>query len=114
MHDSIRAHFKDLEDAVRATAVPADRQEVITNSVRLLPGLYARFRETDDSRYGDEIARVVQAILKDLEACPEAQKLDAAFREKLRLLHEELGVPKLALKPAPAPPGPKKTGKKKK
>ena len=43
-------------------------------------------------------------MLKDLQACPQARQLDAAFRERLRLLHEELGVPPLALKPvAPAP-----------
>jgi hypothetical protein len=55
---------------------------------------------------------VVQAVLKDLEACPEARKLDAAFRAKLSLLHEESGVRKLALKSAP-PPGPKKARRKK-
>ena len=113
MHESIRAHFKDLEDAVRTTAVPADRKDVIAGCVKRLSALYAKFRETSESRYGDEITRVVQAVLKDLEACPEARKLDAAFREKLRLLHEELGVPKLTLRPAPPPPGPKKTRKKK-
>ena len=101
------------EDAVRTTAVPADRKEVIVGSVKRLSALYAKFRETNESRYGDEITRLVQSVLKDLEACPEARKLDAAFREKLRLLHEELGVPPLALRPAPPPPGPKKAHKKK-
>ena len=42
-------------------------------------------------------------MLKDLEACPEAQKLDAAFRDGLRDLHEQLGLPRLALKALPAP-----------
>jgi hypothetical protein len=37
----------------------------------------------------------------------------AAFRAKLRLLHEEAGVPPLALKPAPPVPGPKKARRKK-
>jgi hypothetical protein len=112
MHADIQAHFRELEDAVRTTSVPADRKEVIAGSVRRLSALYARFRETDESRYGDEITRLVQGVLKDLEACPEARKLAAAFREKLRLLHEELGLPQLALKSAPPPPGPKKTRKK--
>ena len=112
MHESIRTHFKDLEEAVRSTGVPADRREVIAGLVRRLPALYTQFRETNDSRWGEEIARVVQAVLKDLEACPEARKLDAAFRAKLSLLHEESGVPKLALKSAPSP-GPKKARRKK-
>jgi hypothetical protein len=113
MHESVRAHFQELEDAVRATKVPADRQEVIAGAIRQLPALYTKFRQTNDSRYGDAITRTVQAVLKDLEACPQARELDAAFREKLRLLHEALGVPQLALKPAPPPPGRKKTRKKK-
>ena len=102
-----------MEKAVRSTAVPADRREVIAGLVRRLPALYTQFRETNESRWGEEITRVVQAVLKDLEACPESRKLDAAFRAKLSLLHEELGVPKLALKSVPKPPGPKKTRKKK-
>ena len=113
MHESIRTHFKDLEEAVRSTGVPADRREAIAGLVRRLPALYTQFRETNDSRWGEEITRVVQAVLKELEACPEARKLDAAFRAKLSLLHEELGVPKLTLKSAPKPPSPKKTRKKK-
>ena len=113
MDESIRTHFKDLEEAVRTTTVPADRREVMAGLVRRLPALYTQFRETNDSRCGDEITRVVQAVLKDLEGCPEARKLDAVFREKLRLLHEQLGVPKLVLKAAPPAPSSKKARKKK-
>jgi hypothetical protein len=113
MHESIKEHFKDLEEAVRSTTIPADRKEVIAGTVRRLTGLYTKFRETNESRYGDQITALVQGVLMELEACPEARKLDAAFREKLQLLHEELGVPKLALKPAPPPPAPKKPRKKK-
>ena len=36
----------------------------------------------------------------------------SAFRERLQSLHEELGLPKLALKTPPAPPSPKKSRKK--
>jgi hypothetical protein len=113
MHGAIREHFTELKEAVRRTTIPADRQEAIAGAVKRLSALYTSFRETNESRYGDEITRLVQAVLKDLEACPEARKLDAAFREKLRLLHEELGVPALALKPAPPPPGSKKPRNKK-
>jgi hypothetical protein len=113
MQPDIQAHFQDLEHAVRATAVPPDRREVIAGSVRQLSALYTKFRQTNDSRYGDEITRLVQGILSELQACPEARKLEAAFREKLRLLHEEAGVPPLALKPAPPAPGTKKARKKK-
>jgi hypothetical protein len=102
MHENMQAHFKALENAVKKTAIPADRQEVIATSIRRLPALYKEFRQTYESRYGNEITRVVQSLLKELEACPKAQKLDADFRVGLRLLHEELGLPALTLK-APAP-----------
>ena len=112
MHETIRAHFQELEDAVQPTTIPADRKEVIAGSIKRLAALYTQFRQTNESRYFDEIARVVQGVLKDLEACPQAQKLDAAFRQKLWHLHEELGLPRLALKPASPPPGSKKARKK--
>jgi hypothetical protein len=113
MNESIQKHFRELEEAIRSTAIPAERREVITRLVRRLPALYKEFRETNDARWGAEITLMVQAVLKDMEVCPEARKLDAAFREKLRLLHEELGVPKLTLKAAPSRPVPKKPRKKK-
>ena len=109
MHADIRAHFQALVEAVQGTAIPAERKEVVAGSVQRLSSLYAKFRETNESRYGAEIASLVQGILKDLEACPKARKLDAPFREKLRRLHDELGVPSLALKSAAPPSGPKMT-----
>ena len=112
MHEAIQAHFQGLEDALRTTAVPADRQEVIAASVQRLAALYAQFRQTNDGRYGEQISRLVQGVLNDLQACPQARKMDAPFREGLRLLHEELGVPGLTLKPAPPPPSPRKARKK--
>jgi hypothetical protein len=112
MHETIQAHFQALADAVVPTAIPADRQQVITNSIQRLSKLYAQFRETNESRYGEEITRVVQSVLNELETCPEARKLDAAFRAKLRLLHDQLGVPGLALKPQAAAPKPRKTRRK--
>jgi len=111
MHAEIQMHFQALLDDVQDTPLSNDRKEVFAGAIQRLSALYIKFREGDESRYFDEITRQVQALLKDLEACPEAQKLDADFREKLRLLHEELGLPKLALKSTPAPKV-KKTRKK--
>ena len=112
MHETIQAHFQALAEAVQATAIPADRQQVIATSIRRLSALYTQFRETSESRYGEEITRLVQAVLKELEACPEARKLDADFREGLRQLHEQVGLPALTLKPPAVPPRPRKTRKK--
>ena len=112
MHETMRAHFQGLADAVRPTTIPADRKEVVAGSIKCLAALYTQSRQTDESRYFDEVTRVVQGVLKDLQAFPQAQELDAAFRQKLWHLHEELGLPRLALKPASPPPGSKKARKK--
>ena len=112
MHEAIQAHFQELAHAVETTAIPADRQQVLKTSINGLAKLYTQFRETNESRYGKEITRVVQAVLRELETCPQARKLDADFREKLRLLHDRLGVPGLVLKPQAAAPKTRNTRKK--
>ncbi|HEX3316324.1 MAG TPA: hypothetical protein VHR72_15605 [Gemmataceae bacterium] len=111
MHDQIQAHFVALQAALESTTVTDERKRLVAGFLVRLDGLYTKFRETNASRYGDEIASIVQTILRELEACPEARKLDADFREGLHALHEEFGIPKLALKPAPAPPKPRKKSK---
>lgn len=104
MHESIRKHFAKLDKAIRTTAVPAQRKASIAGYIVKLSDLYTQYRLTNESRYGDEITRLVQGVLNELAACPDAQKLDAEFRSRLHLLHEELGVPTLPLKPSPPPP----------
>ena len=76
----------DPLDAQRAglpptrSQLPADRKEGIARCVRQLPALYTQYRQTNESRYGEQIARLVQEVLKSLEGCPEASRLDADFR----------------------------------
>jgi hypothetical protein len=101
MHKDIQAHFEALVGAVQGTAIPAERKGVVTRCVQRVSSLYTKLHETNESRYSDELTALVQGVLRELEVCPEAQKLDAPFRAKLRFLHEELGVPTLALKSAP-------------
>lgn len=101
MHDSLIAHFASFEKAVQGTTIAEDRKEFIAASVQKLPAMYEQYRATNSSRFGDEITRVVQTILKNLEACPNSRGIDQDFREGLRKLHEELGVPVLRLKALP-------------
>jgi hypothetical protein len=112
MHETIQAHFTALERAVQTTSIPADSKQLITSSIKKLSALYGRYRETNESRYGDEITRLVQSVLKQLDTCPEACKLDAQFRDGLRQLHEDLGIPLLPLKAAKPSPKTAKTRKK--
>ena len=111
MHDMIQTHFAALQSVIEPTALTDERKQFVSTAIGKLTELYQRFRETNASRYGDEIARIVQSILRELEACPEARKLDASFRAGLHQLHEDLGIPKLTLKAAPPPPKPTRKSK---
>ena len=112
MHEDVQTHFQALQDAVETTAITTERKHIIAGRIGRLPGLYTRFRESYESRYFDEINGLVRLVLRELEACPKAQTLDAAFRDKLMLLHEELGLPPLNLKSLPTPRAVKKTSKR--
>lgn len=111
MHDSIRQHFARFLESVRKTGLADDRKESVESSLNRLPAMYAQFRATNDCRFGEEITRVVQAVLRVVEACPDGRKIDEEFRAGLHALHEEHGVPILRLKPLPALPKPKKARK---
>jgi hypothetical protein len=64
------------------------------------------FRQTNESRYGEEIARLFQCVLKELTkgetACPKARQLAASIPGRLQLLQEQLGLPRPDLK-SPGP-----------
>jgi hypothetical protein len=105
MDKAIAAHLKGLEDAVRAAAIPEDSQRTALWCLKQLPAQYALSRQTNESRYDDEITRLVQLLIRQLAArgnCPEAQVLAASLPEDFRLLHERLGLSFLALK-SPTP-----------
>jgi hypothetical protein len=102
MDKAIAAHLKGLQDAVRATTIPEDSQRTALWCLKQLPAQYALSRQTNESRYDDEITRLVQVLIQQLAAsgtCPEARKLAASLPEDFRLLHERLGLSFLALKP---------------
>ncbi len=95
-----------LEGEVRSTALADDSKHTAVWCVRQLPALYDKFRRTSESRYGEEISRLVRAALQVLAGgkgnCPASRELAAALPGRLRRLHERFGVPPLALDP-PAP-----------
>lgn len=71
-------------------------------SLQQLPALYARFCLTNESRYGEEISRLVQGVLNDLaQGTPtaELQELAAGVPDRLRVLHEQFGLPELTFSP---------------
>src|SRR3954454_8730876 len=103
MNDTLQARLGALGEDVRAAALPGGCKRTAAWCMGKLPALYAEFRQTNESRYGEEIVRLVRAALKELgenmAKCPEAGQLAASTADRLRLLHEEFGVPSLDFKP---------------
>ena len=113
MGEALKAHLGVLGDEVEATTIPSDCKQTAAWCIDQMPTLYAKFRETNESRYGDEITRLFQALLKELTrsttVCPDATTLAAGIPDRVQLLHEQLGLPRLALKsPAVSLPRPRK------
>jgi len=63
-----------------------------------LPRLYRELARTSESRFSDEIRRLVQALLGALG--PASRKSAEDITLRLAALHECLGLPDLNLKPA--------------
>jgi hypothetical protein len=107
---SLQQYLETVGDEVQAAGLSADAKETALWGLGQLPKLYAQFRVSSESRYADQITRVLQGVLKELNehkpACPAAQRLAAAIPERLRSLHEEAGLPGLHLK-APRVPTPR-------
>ena len=112
MNEAIHKELAALEKRVQAAAITDTCKQTALWCTKQLPALYTKFGLTNESRYGDEISRLVQALLKELQdgtASPEAQKLGASIADRFRLVHEQLGLPVLNLKsPRPAAPRPRK------
>ena len=98
MHEALHAHFQALQDALETTTISTESRQINAGRMGRLADIYTRFGENHESRYIEEMSRLVRLVLRELEGCPKAQALDAPFRDKLRLLHEELGLPALNLK----------------
>jgi hypothetical protein len=92
-----------LEDEVSSTSIADDSKHTAVWCVRQLPALYDKFRLTSESRYGEEITRLVRATLKALADGTgntiESRELAAGIPGRLRILHEQLGIPSLKLDP---------------
>src|SRR5436305_991009 len=114
MSDALQAQLTALGNEVRSTALPGDSRHTAVWCMGQLPPLYAKYHQTSESRYGEEITRLVRGVLKELaqghSVCRKAQLLAASILDRLRVLHEEFGLPGLGLKlPAIVPPRSRKS-----
>jgi hypothetical protein len=99
MADALDAQLGALADEVWAAAIPSDSKQTVLWCLESLPALYAKFSQSNESRYGQEISRLVQGAFKELlqrePMTLEAEQLAAGIACRLRLLHEQLGLPDL-------------------
>jgi hypothetical protein len=106
MDETAQAHLAALEDEVRAAALSgAGEHTALWCLGRLLPQ-YPEYCQTRESRYGEEITRLVRGLLKviteDPGGGPSVQRVATRILDRLKVLHEQLGLPGLGL-PAPKP-----------
>jgi hypothetical protein len=87
---------------VKRAKLLADAEHGILWCLDQLPHLYAEFCRTCESRFGDAILRLAQAVLKKLAESglgTAALRVSAALVTQLAGLHERLGLCTLALRP---------------
>lgn len=91
---------------MQAAAISDGCKRTVSWCLGKLPGLYAEFCQTRESRFGEEITRLAQAAVTGLvttaDISPEAQQLAAKVTKTLQRLHEQFGLPALRLKPVGA------------
>jgi hypothetical protein len=101
MGDFVKSQLAVLDGDVRDATISGDVKSTLAWCFGQLPALYGRYCESRESRYGDEITRLVVAVLMKLadgeRVCPESQKLAAGISDRFRVLHVDLGLPELKL-----------------
>jgi hypothetical protein len=113
MNDPLQAQLGELISEVEAAAFPVEGKHSAAWCVQQLPALYAKFCQTSESRYGEEITRLVRAVLRMLAdptgAFPGSEALAASLLVRLHRLHEQFGIPRLDFGlPGAAKPRPRK------
>lgn len=107
MGEELARLIRTVEGQVRSSTLADDSKHTAVWCVRQLPALYDKFHRTSESRYGDQITRLVRAALRALTDgdgnSPASRKLATSIPARLESLHQRFGVPALKLD-APAAP----------
>ena len=103
MDKALHVQLTKMRNEVGAAVIPDAGKHTALWCIGQLPSLYTKFRFANESRYGDEIARLVRLVLKELAqdktVRPRAQKLAAGIPERLQRFHEKFGLPGLNIQP---------------
>ncbi len=102
MKDVLQAQLAAVASKIQSAAISPECKQTMTWCFQQLPKLYAKFQQTNENRYGEEISRLVRGMLKELgdgsTASSEARGLAVTITNRLRLLHEQVGLPALPSK----------------
>jgi hypothetical protein len=89
MEASLLTELEGIHRVVAAARLSDEVRPSVAWCLGCLPALYGEFSRTCESRYGDEIRRLVDAVLQKVT--------DAAARgavlDNLRAMHARLGIP---------------------
>ena len=91
-----------IQTLVEAAGIPDRPRQTILSSLKQLPPLYQEMMRTYESRYVDEILRLITLIRASLanNGCLEVGEVIAT---RITAMHSRRGFPRLGLKPAAAP-----------
>jgi hypothetical protein len=108
----LQTELATIQDLVEAAGIPDRPRQTIFSSLKQLPSLYQELMRTYESRYVDEILRLVTVIRQALTNNG-AQELAQTIATRMTGMHSRRGFPSLGLKPAAAvpPKRPKRTAK---
>jgi hypothetical protein len=95
--------FKAIRQALNGAKLSEEARVRALWCLEQLPALYRGLAETYESRYVDEISRLVSVMVGRLAEKTSDRPVAVAVEGRLRAMHERLGIPALSLKPlAPA------------
>jgi hypothetical protein len=107
MGEELAQLITDVEGEVVSSSLTDQSKHTAVWCVRQLPALYDKFRGTSESRYGDQITRLVRATLQTLVDgtgnSPASRELAVSIPARLQSLHQRFGIPSLKLDPPAAP-----------
>jgi hypothetical protein len=108
MSEDFRDELAAIGTLVNSADLSAESKHTVAWCLKQLPALYGKFCQTNESRYGEEIVRLEQGILRNLAEkttlSPDAQKVAEDIVDRLRVLHGRFGLQGLDPKPKPVAP----------
>jgi hypothetical protein len=103
MDSDLQAELATIGGLVEAAPVGDRARQTVLWALNKMPSAYQQLLKTYESRYVDEIVRLVTVIRQELTN-EDAPELAASIATRLTAMHSRRGFPSLSLKPAPPTP----------